>query len=80
MDTQDLEKKIKSLPEIGQKAICWLISNMEIAEQLSAGGKMAEKEIKRLIKTATENDDYILLALTLYKENKDKPEKDKHQN
>ena len=74
---QDFEKKIKSLPETWQKAICWLISNLEVAEQLAAGEKMDEKEIKRLIQTATKNDDYILLALVLYKANKDKSKKDK---
>ena len=79
-NAQDLEKKIRSLPEMEQKAMCWLISNIEIAEQLAAGEKMTEGEVKRLTQTAIEKKDYVLLALVLYKENKDKSEKDKQQS
>ena len=70
LSVKNLEKQIRSLPEIEQKAICWLINNIEIAEQLAEGEKMTEGEIKRLTQTAIEKDDYVMLALVLYKKNK----------
>jgi len=73
---KDLEKQIKALPETGQKAVCWFINNIEIAEQLAGGGKIAEGEIKGLIQTAVEREDYVMLALVLYKKNKDRFETD----
>ena len=72
---QNLMMQIRAMPELEQKAICWLIGNMEIAKQLAEGEKAAETEVKRLIQKAIEKEDHAMLALVLYKESRDKSEK-----
>jgi len=64
---EDLEKQIRAMPKMEQRAVCWLIKNIDTVEELTAGEKIEESEIKRLIKTALEKDDHVMLALALYK-------------
>jgi len=72
LNIEYIMKQIRSLSEMEQKAICWLIRNIEIADHLTKGEKISEMEIRRLMQAAIEKDDYTLLALVLYKKNKDK--------
>lgn len=66
-----LEEKIKNMPEFEQKAVCWVINNIEIAEVMSKGRRIPKDKIELLVKSAREKNDYALLGLVLYKETKD---------
>ncbi len=67
---QRIAEQVKALPDEMQRAICWLVRNIDIADQLAEGEKLTEAEIERLTQTALANKDYIMLALLLYQQGK----------
>lgn len=77
---KNIEELIQALPDEMQSAICWLIHNIEIADQLSEGERMTDEEIERLTQRALDRKDYVMLALVKYKQTKDQKEaEDKEQ-
>lgn len=74
-----LEKSIKALPEAMQKAICWMIKNIDIVEQLAEGEVMTEIDVEQFTQSAIEKKDYLMLALVLYKQIKDRDETETKQ-
>ena len=63
-----LGKKIKGLPEAIQNAICWMIANIHTVDQLAAGEKMSDQEVKRFLKMASEKNDILAWVLITYKQ------------
>lgn len=76
---KDFEEQIKTLSEEKQKAMYWIINNIEIVEKLTKGEKMSEMEVKKYIQMAKEKDDYLFWALVVYKQSKDNFETEKQQ-
>lgn len=74
-----LEKLIKALPEAMQNAICWMIENIDIVNQLAEGEAMTEMEVEQFTQSAIEKKDYLMLALVLYKQIKDRDETETKQ-
>ncbi len=71
---KNIEELIKALPDEMQKAICWLIQNIEIADQLSRGERMADEQIEQFTQRALDRKDYVMLALVKYKQSKNQME------
>lgn len=71
---KNIEELIKALPDEMQKAICWLIQNIEIADQLSEGERMTDEQIEQFTQRALDRKDYVMLALVKYKQSKDQME------
>ena len=64
----------QALPVERQKAVCWLVKNIDIADRLSEDGKMTSEEIEELTQRALDTKDDIMLALVKYKQAKDRYE------
>lgn len=64
---QEFIKEYEGLTTEQKKAICWLIENNEIADELSKGEKIPKDEMESLINRAIQKDDYIMLVLLIYK-------------
>lgn len=60
---QKIEDGIKALPKEGQRAICWIITHMDMVEEICKKSKMSVTEIKRCIIEAKNKKDYMMLAL-----------------
>lgn len=71
---KNIEELIKALPDEMQTAICWLIQNIEIADQLSRGERMADEQIEQFTQRALDRKDYVMLALVKYKQSKNQME------
>lgn len=69
---KDIEKQIKTLPDKAQQAIFWIVKNIETVSLLTQGEKLTEQEADTFIQKAREKEDYIMLAMILYKRAKDK--------
>ena len=80
LSAEYLMKQMETLPELEQTAIRWLITNMEIAEQLVEGDIMEKEKIESYIKLARERNNYVILALASFKRIKDKHKTDKQEN
>lgn len=80
LSAEYLMRQIETLPELEQKAVCWLITNMEIAEKMVVGDIIEKEKIESYIKFARERNDYVILALASFKSIKDKHETDKQEN
>lgn len=74
-----LQEQIEALPEAMQKAIFWMIGNMDVVDQLAEGEPLTDDEVKQYTQKAIEKEDYCLLALVLYKQSKDRIEKASNQ-
>lgn len=59
----ELMKKISQLPPDRQKAVCFVIDNFDIIKKMCENSEMTNDEIKKRLKTAEENGDYIMLGL-----------------
>ena len=68
---EDILREIASLSREKQRAVGWLIKNIDIAEQLAGGEALTKAQVEELTRWAQENNDYILLILVLYKQMKD---------
>ena len=66
-----IEEKLKKMPKKAQRAILWMFANLDVADQLIEGEKLSETELRAIMEAALEKEDYLLLALTLYKQAKD---------
>lgn len=58
-----IEDGIKALPKKGQRAICRIITHMNIVEEICKKSEMPVAEIERRIKKAKSKKDYMTLAL-----------------
>ena len=77
---KNIVEQIKALPDEMQKAIYWLIQNIEIADQLSEGTRMTDEEIEQFTQRALARRDYVMLVLIKYKQFKNQMEaKDSEQ-
>lgn len=63
---EEVAKQLEKLPFEAQKAIWWLIKNIEFVEAISLEKKMSEAEIVKFIEDARKSKDYIMLAMVLY--------------
>lgn len=63
---EEVAKQLEKLPFEAQKAIWWLIKNIEFVEAISLEKKMTEAEIVKFIEDARKRKDYIMLAMVLY--------------
>ncbi len=63
---EEVAKQLEKLPFEAQKAIYWLIKNIEFVEAISFEKKMSEAEIVKFIEDARKSKDYIMLAIVLY--------------
>ena len=68
---EDILREIATLSREKQRAVGWLIKNIDIAEQLAGGEVLTKAQVEELTRWAQENNDYILLILVLYKQMKD---------
>lgn len=66
-----IEENMKMLPEKAQRALCWLVDNQELADQIVGGKKLSETVLARYKKEALEDEDYLMLVLVCYKQIKD---------
>lgn len=66
-----IEEELKKMPKKAQRAILWMFANLDVADQLIEGEKLSETELRAIMEAALEKEDYLLLALTLYKQAKD---------
>lgn len=64
----------ETLPDEAQRAISWLIKNIDIVDELTKNEKLTKEEIATLIQNALEKKDYISLVMVLYKQNRDQTE------
>lgn len=71
MNMEDFIEKLEKLTPKKQTAICWLMENTEIADELCKGKKLTKEQIERYTKYAEEKDDYLFLLLVKYKQMKD---------
>ena len=58
-----LLKELGELPPNEQKAIVFIINNFHIIKKMCENSGMTPEEMKKRIKQANENDDYVLSAL-----------------
>ena len=61
-----IDKLLKELGQLApneQKAIVFIINNFSIIKKMCENSGMTPEEMKKRIKQANENDDYVLLAL-----------------
>ena len=72
--SEQIWELLQALPVERQKAVCWLVKNIDIADRLSEGGKMTSEEIEELTQRALDIKDDIMLALEKYKQAKDRYE------
>lgn len=69
-DIKGLIKEIELLSIKAQKAIYWLIQNIELVEQITKGEKIQKLVLEKYIEQAIDQEDYFLLALLVYKRRK----------
>ncbi|MHB8061759.1 MAG: hypothetical protein ACYDG2_03860 [Ruminiclostridium sp.] len=77
---KEIVKQVEKLPIEAQRAIGWLIDNIDLVEAMSFGEKMSEAEVAKFTEDARKSKDYIMLAMVLYKQNKDLTETEKQEN
>lgn len=80
LSAEYLVKQIETLPELEQKAACWLITNIEIVDQLVEGDIMEKEKIEEYIKLARKRNDHVMFALASFKKIKDEHKTDKQEN
>lgn len=68
------EEKIKSLiniyqelPQEMQYAVLWILEHIDIVDYLAQGEETPENEIEYLIQKAIEKNDYLMVAMLVYK-------------
>ena len=67
-------EQFKTLPNEVQRAINWIIENIDLVDEMSQGRKFTQEEISLFTQNALEMNDYIMLAMVLYKQSKDQYE------
>lgn len=67
-----IKEKFKDLPAFEQKAFCWLVEHLDLANEMSQEKSFTKEEIDKYTRLAYESKDYALLALITYIEVKDK--------
>ena len=58
-----LIEKFDKLPQDRQKAVIFVIENFDLIKKMCENSEMTNDEIKKRLKTAEENGDYIMLGL-----------------
>lgn len=74
-----IKERMEALPSEVQRAIGWIIENIDLVNEMSQGEKLTKEEIAMLTQMALDKNDYILLAIVLYKQNKDQAETETKQ-
>ena len=72
----DILENISSLPEDKQRAIAFLIKNIDLVEALTVKDSKLDIRIEEMLEKAMEDNDSIFQALLLYKHKKMKQEKE----
>ena len=67
-------EQFRTLPIEIQRAINWVIENIDLVDEMSQGRKFTRDEISLFTQRALEMNDYIMLAIVLYKQSKDQYE------
>lgn len=60
------------LDEEAKRAVSWMFHNIELLDKLCEGEKLTEEQGSEYKKKALNNKDYIMLIITLYKQEKDR--------
>jgi hypothetical protein len=71
-DIENFIKQFQALSPDAKRAICLIAENMDIIEKMAGGAKIPDYKMEHYIKKATEKRDYVLLAILLYKQKKDR--------
>lgn len=52
--SEEIMKKLRALPEDKQRGVCWLLDNIELADEMCRGDKMTQEETDEFIKSTRE--------------------------
>ena len=74
----EIKKMIEDLPRFEQKAVMWIIQNMNIAELLcDPDDPYSEEKLRQEMQKARETRDYVYLALLMYQKTVQEREQEK---
>lgn len=68
---ESIYEEFNNLSEKEKAALCFLIDNIDFAEQLTEGEKLTDDKYKNLMEKVEENDDAFMKIFILYKYCKD---------
>jgi hypothetical protein len=68
---QELMEDMKKIPPEGQKVIKWMIRNMTYVDKLVDYMLFPEEEMAKRFDEVTQDQDYLLLAMMVYKNAKE---------
>ena len=68
---KDLEEVCRTLTEEQQRAIHWIIENIQLVSELTEGEEIPKNELTELIEKAKNRKDYVMQAILLYKQQVD---------
>lgn len=71
-ELHNFKVELKKLSEKEQHAIGWIICHIDIVEHIAQGDKLTEQELEAITDEAKKEENFLLLALTLYKQANDR--------
>ena len=71
-EIHNFKAELKKLSEKEQHAIGWIICHIDIVEHVAQGDKLTEQELEAIMDEALKEENFLLLALALCKQAKDR--------
>lgn len=72
LNLDNIVDEINKLTEKSKQAVYWMLGHIDLLYRLCEGDRLTKEQVDIYIKRALKNEDYIMLIMVLYKQEKDR--------